>query len=160
MRYLYNQDQLVASFVAAMIPTMRRGFGACRAIGVLDANNELVAGLVYHNMVPDAGVIELSAAALPGVPWLTRKTIEVMFHYPFVQCGCQLLLQLTPADDERTLRQLAAGNYAFVTVPRLLGRDRDGVLCLLTYEAWCNSRFSKRLQVVRDVSRDTIGKAA
>jgi hypothetical protein len=59
-----------------------------------------------------------------------------------------------------TTTMMTSDNYAFVTVPRLLGRDRDGVLCLLTYEAWRNSRLSKRLQLHSDQPRETLGKAA
>ena len=53
MRYVLDQHELVADFVAQMIPHMReRGFGPCRAIGVVDDNDELIAGLVYHNLRP------------------------------------------------------------------------------------------------------------
>ena len=42
LRYLYGRDDLVAPFVARMIPNVRElGFGKCKTIGVLDENNEL-----------------------------------------------------------------------------------------------------------------------
>ena len=54
-----------------------------------------------------------------------------------------MVAQRTPADDERLLRQLAVYDYAFVRVRRMFGRERDGVLCLLTREDWEANRFNK-----------------
>jgi len=144
--YVYGHDQVVAQFVASMIPHCRRGFGPnVKAIGVVEGGL-LLAGLVYHNWDPDAGVIEISGAALPGHFWLTRETIRHMYQYPFFVCGCQMVAQRTPADDERLLYALARYDYAFSKVPRLFGRDRDGVVCTLTREAWENNRFNKRFR--------------
>ena len=64
--YVYNYDELVARFVAMLIPHCRRGFGRCKTIGVIDDAGQLIAGLVYHNYDPEAGIIEISGAALPG----------------------------------------------------------------------------------------------
>jgi RimJ/RimL family protein N-acetyltransferase len=145
--YVYGHDGSVAHFVATLIPHCRRGFGPnAKAIGVVDDKGRLIAGLVYHNWDPEAGIIEISGAALPGTYWLTRETLARMYQYPFHQCGCQMVVQRTPADDVRLLGILAAYGYVFVTVPRLFGRERDGVICSLTREAWENNRFNKRFQ--------------
>lgn len=144
LQYVYDQHEAVAHFVAQLIPHVReRGFGRCKAIGVLDASGKAIAGIVYHDWNPEAGVISISAAAITP-RWLTRETIRRMYDYPFDQIGVQMVLHLTSPDDERLLRQLAAGGYMFVQVPRLLGHDRDGVLCLLTREAWDACRFNRR----------------
>lgn len=155
MKYLLDQTPLVADFVAQMIPHVRKqGFGkACQAIGVVDDDNELIAGLVYHNLSVEAGLIELSCAALPGRQWATRTTLKYMYQYPFLTCGCQMLVQKNLATDERLLRQLAALNYSFINIPRLFGREKDGVLCMLTYEAWRDGMLCRRFKhhIVRDV---------
>jgi RimJ/RimL family protein N-acetyltransferase len=149
LRYVYGQDTIVSRFVASMIPQVGwRGFGNCKAIGVIDAEGRLIAGLVYNNWNPDAGTIDINGAALPGKLWLTRETIRHMFEYPFGQCGCQMVIMKVLADHERLLRQLAAYDFTFVAVPRLYGRDRDGVICTLTVEDWANNRFNKRPQIV------------
>jgi RimJ/RimL family protein N-acetyltransferase len=146
MQYVYGHDEAVADFVAQLIPHCReRGFGTCKAIGVADEEGALIGGVIYHNYDPEAGVIEISGGAI-NPRWLTRKTIAHMYQYPFLQLGVQMIVQRTPADDERLLRQLAAYGYMFVKVPRMFGRDRDGVLCLLTVEDWENNRFNKRLR--------------
>jgi hypothetical protein len=144
--YVYGHDELVSHFVATLIPHCRRGFGPnAKAIGIIE-DSRLIAGLVYYNYDPEAEIIEIAGAALPKKNWLTRGTMARMYQYPFIQCGCQMVVQRTPADDTRLLGMLASFDYTFVTVPRLFGRERDGVVCSLTYEDWVNNRFNQRLK--------------
>lgn len=143
--YLYGHDQVVAHFAAQLIPHCHRGFGAnCKAIGVIDEQGFLIAGMVYHNWDPDAAIIEMSGAALPGKYWLTRETLARIFGYPFQQCRCQMVVMRVQADNERLLYILARYGFAFHKVPRLYGRDRDGVFCTLTDDAWISNKFNKR----------------
>jgi hypothetical protein len=144
--YVYGHDEVVARFVAQMIPSCReRGFGACKAIGVVDTGS-LIAGIVYHHWDPDAGVIEISAAALPNSGWLSRETLKRMYQYPFLEVGCQMVMQRIPAEDLRQQRMMAAYNFMLIKVPRMLGRDKDGVLGLLTYEDWADNKINRRLR--------------
>lgn len=149
--FLYGQDEIVAKFVATLIPHCQRGFGNCKTIGVLDREGRLIGGIVYHHYDPDAGVIEMSGAATDP-HWLTRETLARMYGYPFDECGCQMVVMRVAADNERLLRQLAAYNYSFITIPRLFGRDRDAVLCLLTHEDWIENRFNKGLKAARTLA--------
>jgi hypothetical protein len=148
LSYIYGHDQIVSQFVAALIPHCRRGFGPnIKTLGVVDnGDGSLVAGIVWHNWDPEAQILEISGAAIPGAQWLTRETLKHMYRFPFHVCNCQMVVQRTPADDERLLYMLSRYDYAFVTVPRLFGRHRDGVVCMLTREAWENNRFNKRLK--------------
>ena len=146
LQYVFNRSDVVAPFVASLIPSCReRGFGRCATIGIVEGGL-LIAGLVYHNYDPDAGVIEISGAALPGHFWLTRETIRQMYHYPFNVCRCQMVIQRTAAEDERLLYMLLRYDYTLHKIPRLFGRDKDGVLCCLTREAWEANRFNKRFK--------------
>jgi hypothetical protein len=109
--YVYGHDQIVARFVADLIPHCHRGFGPnIKAMGVVDEEGKLIAGIVYSNYDPEAETIEISGAALPGKYWLTRGTIERMYVYPFLRCGCQMIYQKTPADNERLLVHSCAEN--------------------------------------------------
>jgi hypothetical protein len=159
LKYLYGQDELVAEFVARMIPHVGAfGFGKCKAIGICE-DNELIAGIVYHALSPSAGLIELSAAALPGRQWCTRETLRVMYDFCFVQCGCQTVVNKVLASDVRHLRELAVLGYSLIEFPRLFGRDKDGVICRLTDDAWRANKVFRRIhRPVIDLNR--LGEAA
>jgi RimJ/RimL family protein N-acetyltransferase len=145
LKYLFGEDELVAAFVAAMIPRVRqRGFGRCKTIGIVDGDNELIAGLVYHHLDPEAGLIEISGAALPGRLWATRETLKLMHQVPFIQYGCQMVIMRVEAANERLLRQLMALGYELAPMPRLYGREQDGVICWLTDDAWAASKLCQR----------------
>ena len=148
--YVYGQNEIVAQFAASLIPSCReRGFArTATAIGVVEIEDgaaNLIAGIIYHNWEPGAEIIEMSVAALPGKHWLTRDTINRMFQYPFLQLGCQMVVNRMSADDERLLRQCAVLGFSLIRVPRMLGRDRDGVLGFLTVEDWLANKFNQRL---------------
>ena len=145
LRYVYDQSETVATAVAKMIPHLHgRPFGKCRAIGIIDEQGRMIAGLVYHNWMPEAGVIDLSVAALPGSGWFSRETVWRMYAYPFIDAGVQMVSHLVPADATPSLRQLATLGCMLIEIPRILGRHRDGVLGLLTRETWESSKFHRR----------------
>ena len=121
------------------------GFGNCRAIGICDDNDELIAGLVYNNFNPKAGTMEISGAALPGKYWATPQTLLYMHTFPFGQCRCQMVTMRVRKSDERLLRQLRALGYELVGLPRIFGRDEDGVICYLTDDAWKANKITRRL---------------
>ena len=140
--YVFGHDEVVAAFVAQLIPECReRGFGKCRAIGVVDETG-LLGGLVYRNWCPEVGTIEISGAALPGTNWLSRRTIQIMYDYPFYGVGCQMVIKTTMADNEIVLRIMAAVGFTLHKIKRLGGRDRDGVVGTLTVEDWETSKYN------------------
>lgn len=150
LRYIYEQDRLVADFVARA--KLASGFSKyaeftdknLRAVGVANNENELIAGIVYFNYNPGAETIEMSIEAVPKQRWLTPTTLGVMFQYPFLVCRCQMLMTKTSARSEHVLRMLAAMNFGLIMVPRSGGRNEDGVLGLLTVEDWMSSKFCQR----------------
>jgi hypothetical protein len=150
MKYVYDQSELVANFVAQMIPHVRAlgGFGRCSAIGITETiggRDELVAGLVYHQFDPLAGLMEISGAALPGVQWATRRTLLVMHSYPFGLCKCQMVIMRVARDNERLLHQLLRLGYELTEFPRMFGREKDGAICRLTDDKWRAHKITKRL---------------
>ena len=156
--YVYGQDEAVAQFVAQFIPECReRGFGKCRAIGIVNENG-LLGGLVYKNWQPELGTIEISGAALPGTNWFSRRTIQVMHEYPFRGCNCQMVIMTTMADNMIVLRILAAIGYTFYAIARLGGRDKDVVVCTLTVEQWEESKYNASRK--NEERKASIGEAA
>jgi hypothetical protein len=41
---------------------------------------------------------------------------------------------------------IAAFGFDLIKVPRMFGREHDGMLCLLTSEAWSSNKFNQRLK--------------
>lgn len=153
LRYIYGQDELVADFVARS--KIASGFAKhagypknAKAIGIANSDNELIAGLVYFNFNPEAETIEFSAEALPRTllteRWLTPTTLAVMFQYPFLHCGCQMLITKTSVRAVHVCRMLEAMNFKITVIERASGRNEDGVIATLTDDAWLNSKFCKR----------------
>jgi len=143
--YVFDHSEVVAPFVASQIPARRgRGFGPCATVGVVEGGL-LIAGVVYHDYDPSAEAVEISAAALPGQFWATRPTLRCVLAHPFLQLGCQMVSSRVAAEDERLLYMLLRFGYRLLPVPRMLGRDRDGVLATLTFEDWRDNKFNKRL---------------
>lgn len=142
MRLVIGQDEIVASFVDALIPWGQgRGFGACTAVGA-DQDGKIVGGFVFNNFDPEAGVIEVSFAGI-GKRWLNRSLLYAAFSYVFDQLGCQMALSRTPAHLGHAVRICRAYGFKQVTVPRLFGRHEDGVVSTLTVEDWRANGFHK-----------------
>jgi len=141
VRLLYGQDELVANFVAQTVPGLERGFGECKTIGIVD-NDQLIAGLVYHNWNPEHEVIEISGSSL-SPRWLTRSVLKEMFDYPFNRCGCQMVVMRVSEHNKRLHRQLKAYGFKSYEIPRLRGREENEIIFTLTDDDWRAGRFMR-----------------
>jgi len=119
--------------------------GVC--MGVFD-KGEIIACMVYHDWEPDAGVIELSGAATSR-RWLTRQTLKAMFDYPFIDVGVQMLVSRVSADPRQNhlKRIFTAYGFDHQIIPRLYGRNEDGILYSLTDDDWRKSKFRKERDI-------------
>lgn len=127
-------NRAIAAFVASQIEGCARGFADFTTMGVTDGG-ELIAGIVYHNYSPEAGVIELSAAAT-SKRWLTRRVLKAMFLYPFDEIGCQMVV-LRVAEDNQGMVDIAR-RFGFTShrIPRLRGRGEAEIIFTLTDDDW------------------------
>lgn len=128
------KNDAIACFVAAHINGCERGFADFTTLGVTE-EGRLVAGVVYHNYSPEAGVIELSAAAT-SKRWLTRRVLKAMFGYPFDEIGCQLAV-LRVSEENRGMVEIAR-RFGFTShrIPRLRGREEAEIIFTLTDNDW------------------------
>jgi RimJ/RimL family protein N-acetyltransferase len=140
---LYGHDAAVASFVSQLLFKDNRGFGNCRSIGVIDSDGKLIGGVTYHGWQPEAGTIEMSAASTTP-RWLSAIVLDAIFRYPFVTVGCQLALMRVAAQNKRLTRQLDRLALRRHEIPRLYGRDEDGVIYSMTDNDWSNWRFKRK----------------
>lgn len=136
MNIIWGHTEAVVKFVSDIIWGDDRGFGGEHtAAGIIDNNGCLVGGVVYHNYNPWAGTIELSAASITA-KWLTRKIITKLLSYPFIACGCQMLIGQTEASNRRDRRMMCGIGFSEQRVGRLFGRNSDGILQTLTDDEW------------------------
>lgn len=138
-----RETKMLSAWVADLIwPGQGKDFGNCRGMAVLDGE-ELIAGMVFHNWEPHAGIIEISGAGT-SKRWLTRETLRRMFSYPFKDCGCQALVMRVSDHDEPLHRMLTTYGFERYRIPRLRGRDEAENVFVLTVEAWRDNKFNKR----------------
>jgi hypothetical protein len=137
-----GDTEKLARLVADRIwPEQGKEFGNCHCICITD-DGELAAGLVYHNFDPSAELIEISGAAW-AKGWLTRAVLKIMYGYPFVDCGCQAVVQRVPDDDKAQHRMLKAFGAEHYRIPRLRGRDRAENIFVTTRETWEANKFAR-----------------
>lgn len=110
-------------------------------LAVIDGS-ALAGACLFHNYEPDAGVIEISAAA-DSARWLTRPVLYDMFDYAFGQLGCQAVVARMDPDAKRTCGIFDRYGFTQYIVPRLRGRAKDEAIYLLTEEAWRTNGFHK-----------------
>lgn len=127
-------NQAIAYFVAGGITGCERGWENFTTLGLVEGDR-LVAGVVFHNYNPEAGVIELSAAATSR-RWLTRPMLKGMFGYPLEQIGCQMVV--IRVSERNTVMTGIAERFGFTAyrIPRLRGREEAEILFTLTDEDW------------------------
>jgi RimJ/RimL family protein N-acetyltransferase len=143
MNFVYGQNARVADFVASLIEGCERGFTSCTTIGVANDNQELIAGVVYHNWSPEAGVIEMSCAASTA-RWLNKSVMQTIFAYPFEEIGCQMVVMRVSDRNERMKRIFRALDFEEYLIPRLRGREEDEIIFTLTQETWLSNQTFKR----------------
>jgi RimJ/RimL family protein N-acetyltransferase len=137
---LYGHDAEVAKFTSLLLFGDDRGFGNCRAIGVIDSDGRLTGGVVYHNWQQQAGTIEMSSAATTP-RWLNRIVLDAIYRYPFEIAGCQMTIMRVSSRNTRLHRQFDALGMSKYRIPRLYGREEDGIIFTLTEEQWRGGKF-------------------
>ena len=104
MRLVFGKDAAVAKWVAARIPFVaERGFGPCKAIGIVGSGGRELAGVVWHDWQPEFKTIAFSLAA-DSPRWATRRLVCALLMYPFEDCGAFKLWTATPHRNERALK--------------------------------------------------------
>lgn len=134
MRAVLDQSPAVAAWVANHIPGCERGWSNCKAIGIED-NGRLIGGTVFHNWSPEAGVIELSSAAV-SPRWAIRPMLKTIFGYAFDGLKCRMIVMRVGSDNDRMCsiaRRLGCRVYQ---IDDLRGEGQNEMIFTLTAAAW------------------------
>lgn len=133
--------EAICEFVAVRIWGKVKPFPHGTAMAVADGQT-IIAGLVFSNYDPDAGVIEVSGAS-DKANWLNRAVLKEMFGYAFDQLGCQAVVMRVDPDNRRLNRILTAYGFTRHDVPRLRGRDKAEAFYILGDDSWRANGFHK-----------------
>lgn len=120
----------LVQWAAARIPELhgREFLDTHTGMGVEDSAGRILGVVCFHNYDPDAGTMQVSAAADDARWLLAREAIRVMRHYVFIVCDCQKIWSITPAKNRRGIRLLKAlGLTPEATLKRHL-KDDDAVI--------------------------------
>lgn len=110
-------------------------------LGMFD-NNEPVAVVLFNNYHPEAGVMEMHAAA-DSKRWLTRPSLKEMFSYVFNKCGCQMAVLRVSERNTSLHRILHSYGFKSHLIPRLRGRNEGEFIFTLTDDDWRANGFHK-----------------
>lgn len=132
----------VISFVEMGLWGGRRNFGPATGIGFATAEEGLVAGFVYHNFEPDNGLIEISAFSQRR-DWLTRKSLRVVFDFPFGELECRAVVARHSEHNNRSIRIWHALGAEQTVVPNLRADGEAEVIALLSAKTWQASKFKE-----------------
>jgi hypothetical protein len=132
-------DDAAASWVAARIPGCGRGFGACRALAVVDGEGRTVAGVVFHDWNPERGTVELSGASTDR-RWMTRAVLAEIFRYVFAVA--RVAVARTSARNEPVRRLWRALGASEHLIPELWGPGEACAVHTLTRPQWQLSRLN------------------
>jgi len=127
-------NQAIGDFVSIRLWGVPGRFDRFASMGVF-GGDVLIAGMLFHNWHREHGTIEISGAALNS-RWLTRKVLNEMFGMPFDRWGCQTIVMRCDPSDEALARMLSTAGFVFFHLPRLRGRDRNELICLLHDDVW------------------------
>lgn len=134
-------NQLIGDFVSREIWGVEGQIEDFCAMAIVD-EGMLIAGVLYHNHYPDAGVIEMTAASVTP-RWLTRNVLRAMFSLPFDRFGCQLCVLRVSETNRNMLRIAKAYGFNEYIIPRLRGRGEAEHILTLADDDWRHSRFHK-----------------
>ena len=83
--------------------------GMYYALGVVNADNKIVAGIVYSNYskMGSGGSIEIAVAA-DDPRWCQKGILRAWMHYPFIQQNCHIMIAMMKLRNKR-VRKLASG---------------------------------------------------
>jgi RimJ/RimL family protein N-acetyltransferase len=118
-------------------------WGPCEAIGVVDAQDNLVGGVVFNNYQPHFGNIEVSFAAIRR-DWLTPSLCAGILRYPFDQLKVNRITTLSPKRNRRARQFLK--KFGFVEEGNVRGGfgDDDMIVSGLLAKEWREHRFYGR----------------
>ena len=127
MKLLYGFDKMVCDWVASQLKSSLTGgdFEPCVAIGIVDDQEELVAGCIFNNY--RMGEVELTFAA-KNPSWATRDILRQLFDYPFRQLCVQRITAFIAKPNKRARRVIEGWGFVQEGVKRKAIDGKDAIM--------------------------------
>lgn len=114
-----------------------------QVIGIHNKAGELIAGMVYHNYCEASQSIEMSCHSTTR-NWANKRTLDLLFRYPFVQIGCRIVVARHSEHHDRARRIWKALGAQEYIIPELRAEGEAEVIAVLRRETWNHSKFKRR----------------
>ena len=97
-------DERMMDWIVDRIPAISKGYRwpLGQAVG-LASGDEIIAGMVVHDYVPEAKNCQLTFAAARA-NWATKASIRALLKYPFEQLGCRRVTTYIAKSNARAIR--------------------------------------------------------
>ncbi len=138
----YDDPDYVRQWVSWGIFSRSDGFDENTAvISFRNDKGALVAGVMFHDYMPDHRTIQLSAYS-NNKRWLNRSNLQVIFGYVFD--GCSLRLACAQCSEKNVQARklwasLGANEYE---LPDMWGDGVSMIVHTLSRKQWQNSKFA------------------
>ena len=134
-------NNALVDYAAQIIYGKKNGFGPCGSMGIFK-NEKLIAAIIFHNWIPENGVIEISAAA-SSPAWLTKRSIREIMAIVFDQHKCQQLVSRMAEDNKRAIQIYKFLGFQSILLPNMRGSGKHELLMLLTKDQWKANKLNE-----------------
>ncbi len=119
-------DESLRAWVEARVPDCGT-LGPAECLGVVDGQDKLIAGVVFHNY-RWPGIEETTAAESPR--WCRKGIVRELLSYPFYQLGCTRITSLIHEQNTRSLKVTEGLGFVREGVMREAARDGGNIILL------------------------------
>lgn len=124
---------------------LEAGIGHALDAGTILASvgsGQILGAMLFNGYNPDAGVIEMHAAAV-SPRWFSRRIINEAFNYAFREIGCQAVVMRTHPENSKVRRIAQFLGFRTYEIPRLRGRGTSEILMVLYDDVWARHKVNK-----------------
>jgi RimJ/RimL family protein N-acetyltransferase len=134
-------NEALCQFVGQRIGVPSSSFSPCGSIGIEHQGN-IIASVIFHNWIPDYGVIELSAAA-DDPRWLSKTVIRTIMNICFEQHKCQQIYTRQSSENNRAIKIYRFLGFTEIILPNMRGESKDETLMLMTKNQWSSHKLNE-----------------
>lgn len=137
-----DHNNIVQRFVSLGIFGRPDAFENATAIGVVNSNDVLIGGVIFHNWQPDHKSIELSAFSIDK-RWINRHILRSAFTYVFDQLQSRIAVAQMSEHNAPAMKFWRGIGASLHPVPDLMEDGVDTIVAVLHREVWMYSKFKK-----------------